>query len=140
MGNAKPTVADGPGRTCLCCGIAAASRDIPACWEHWILLPEDLRSALVISQGRGQLSVYTANLLEAVRVWRLKAAWRPRTKKAPMPVAAAAAETLPSPTALGKVISLFDRRQKSAGPTPNRPGAGVGKRLAKSPPLAAGNP
>jgi hypothetical protein len=134
MGDATTAVEDAPGRNCLCCGMAAASRGIPACWEHWILLPEDLRSSIVISQGRGQLSIYTENLLEAVRVWRLNGAWRHKSKKAEMPVTVSLARAPSGPTVDVQIISLFDRRQKSASWTPSRPAAAVGKRLAQSQP------
>lgn len=117
MVEARAPVESASERVCVCCGMATASRGMPACWEHWVLLPEDLRSSIVISQGRGQLSRYTENLLAAVQVWRLTGAWRPKPRKAPM---------RSGPTADGGIISLFDRRQKSASPPPSRPAAAYG--------------
>src|SRR6185437_16063648 len=64
-------------RRCLCCGAATATRSIPACWEHWTLLPEDLRSSLVVTSSLGQLTQYADGLDRAVRLWREAGVWRP---------------------------------------------------------------
>jgi hypothetical protein len=40
------------------------------CWPHWMVLPENLRSELLTSYGRGELTSYHRNLLRAVEVWR----------------------------------------------------------------------
>ena len=39
-------------------------------------LPEDLRSELLASNGRGQLANYHRNLLRAVEIWRRRGVWR----------------------------------------------------------------
>ena len=46
-----------------------------ACWGHWMALPEDLRSALLRSYGRGELANYRRNLLKAVEIWRQRGIW-----------------------------------------------------------------
>lgn len=74
-----------PLRLCLCCGEPTATRSIPACWDHWVALPEDLRSAITISYGRDQLRRYNDGLMEAFRIWRLAGLWRPRYVKVPVP-------------------------------------------------------
>lgn len=91
--NAPPTtvplrigIASSRARPCICCGEMRASPSIPACWDHWIALPEDLRSELVVSVGRGQIGRYGDCLMEAVRFWRQTGLWRSRyvkTKSAP---------------------------------------------------------
>ena len=43
---------------------------------HWMVLPEDLRSELLTSYGRGELTSYHRNLLRAVEVWRNRGVWR----------------------------------------------------------------
>ncbi len=55
-----------------------ATPSIPACWEHWTLLPEGLRSSIVTSYGRGELTRYAEGLLDAVTLWRQAGAWRSR--------------------------------------------------------------
>lgn len=82
---------------------------MPACWEHWNVLPEDLRSFIVISYGRGRTKAYGEGLMEAVRLWRLTGNWRLRTAPAPR-----AAETHAKPRSDRKVISLVALRQKIA--------------------------
>ena len=39
-------------------------------------LPEDLRSDLLKSYGRGELENYRRNLLRAVEIWRQRGIWR----------------------------------------------------------------
>jgi hypothetical protein len=63
-------------RRCVCCGDAVATRSIPACWDHWRLLPEDLQSAIIKTTGLGRLAEYGRHLLEAIRIWRRAGAWR----------------------------------------------------------------
>ena len=41
-----------------------------------MVLPEDLRSELLTSYGRGELTSYHRNLLRAVEVWRNRGVWR----------------------------------------------------------------
>ena len=41
-----------------------------------MLVPEDLRWALLRSYGRGELENYGRNLLRAVEIWRQRGIWR----------------------------------------------------------------
>jgi hypothetical protein len=43
-----------------------------------MLLPDGLRSSIVASYGRGELTRYAESLLEAVKLWREAGAWQPR--------------------------------------------------------------
>jgi len=78
-------------RQCVCCEASAASRSIPACWEHWNLLSEDLRSAIVKCAGRGDIKRYTDCLLEAVAHWRQAGAWPSKRGARNLPVTAPSA-------------------------------------------------
>jgi hypothetical protein len=49
---------------------------MPACWDHWILLPQDLQSSIIKTSARGRLNAYGTHLLEAIRIWRRLGAWR----------------------------------------------------------------
>ena len=71
-------------RSCLCCGAATAAPSIPSCWDHWQLLPEELRSSILKSAARSQLTVYANGLTEAIVIWRNAGAWRPK-REAPQP-------------------------------------------------------
>ncbi len=64
-------------RFCLCCGSTPETPTIPSCWNHWQLLPEDLRSAIIKSSARGQLTLYAKAVTQAVAIWRKAGAWRP---------------------------------------------------------------
>ena len=86
-------------------------------------MPEDLRSAIVVSQGRGQLKIYADSLFEAVKLWRGSGAWCSKYRKPTPP-----AERVAVPVALEsedqhRVISLLEHRQKSAGRMVGRSGA-----------------
>ena len=100
-------------RQCVCCGTSAATRSIPACWEHWNLLPEDLRSSIIKSAGRGDIKQYTDRLLEAVAHWRGIGAWRNKRDGTALPASSpaipstAAAVSRPRPE--HNVISLDAR-------------------------------
>jgi len=113
MDQAKPGAGEAAARVCVCCGAASVSRSIPACWPHWELLPEDLRSAIVISYGRVELKVHAETLLKAIKVWRLAGAWRPRARKVVAPTFPSVPEI---PATERRVISLDERRRKSARP------------------------
>jgi hypothetical protein len=105
-----------PPRLCLCCGEQTATRSIPACWDHWIALPEDLRSAIVISYGRGQLNRYGESLAEAVRFWRHTGLWRPKYVRASAPLKPEPLISLRSRDD-GKVVSFpLSRPKPSSGP------------------------
>jgi hypothetical protein len=67
-----------PSRKCVCCGVATPTRSMPACWEHWAMLPMDLRSDLIATYSRGELREYAENLKQAVVTWREVGAWRSR--------------------------------------------------------------
>jgi hypothetical protein len=103
-------------RACICCGEPRASRSIPACWDHWIALPEDLRSALVISVGRGQIGRYGDHLMEAVRFWRQNGLWRSRYVNAKSPTPAFDREGSAGSRDDGKVVS-FQLRRPRLSPT-----------------------
>lgn len=99
-------------RECVCCGAATATPSIPACWDDWNLLPEDLRSSIVKNYGRRQIKEYTDDLLAAVAVWRQVGAWRSKLRKAapavPAPSVPAAS---PSVSEERNVIALAERRR-----------------------------
>lgn len=104
-------------RTCLCCGAPTAGHVMPACWPHWNLLPEDLRSAIVKSYGRGQVSLYGESLIAAVGIWRQIGAWVRKHNRGlwlAEPDPAAPASEAP---VNGNVIRLFEIRQVLPAPT-----------------------
>ena len=68
--------ADAAVEKCVCCGVPTPTQSMCACWPHWMVLPEDLRSELLTSYGRGELTSYHRNLLRAVEVWRNRGVWR----------------------------------------------------------------
>lgn len=130
-----------PKRLCLCCGALSASRSIPACWGHWNALPEDLRSVIVVSQGRGQLKIYADSLFEAVKLWRGSGAWRSKYQKAApwagqATVAVAVESAVPAAVESQdehRVISLLEHRQKSTARIAGRSGTvAPNERAAKS--------
>jgi hypothetical protein len=107
---------------------------LPACWDHWALLPVDLQSLIVTSYGRGQLKRYADGLLEAVKLWRQAGAWRSKYRELASPSAEAnTAASVTSPE-LRNVISLVARRPMAAMrrsidsviSEPERPAIGVG--------------
>jgi hypothetical protein len=102
------------GRLCLCCGTQSATRSIPACWDHWNVLPEDLRSLIVISYGRGQAKTYGEGLMEAVRVWRVTGAWRSGSNKRRAAIEHTSPGTPSASLSESRVISLVERRQTFA--------------------------
>jgi hypothetical protein len=113
-----------PKRLCLCCGAPSALRSISACWDHWSALPEDLRSTIVVSRGRGRLNVYADSLLEAVRLWRASGAWRSKYNKDAAPISYPSAAASPKESqSEHRVISLDQHRQKSAGRALGRSGS-----------------
>jgi hypothetical protein len=46
-----------------------------ACWPHWDVLPEHLRSDLLHAYGRCEISKYHQAVLEAVAIWRRLGMW-----------------------------------------------------------------
>src|SRR6185312_17486960 len=96
-------------RRCLCCGSVTATRSIPACWEHWTLLPEDLRSSIVTTYSRGQLMQYADRLDSAVRLWREARVWRP-----PHTIAFGRAKT--STHSADNVVPFMQRGGQAAAP------------------------
>lgn len=73
-----------PMRFCLCCGTTTETPSIPSCWDHWQLLPEDLRSSIIKNSARGQLTLYAKAATEAIAVWRKAGAWRPKRRATEM--------------------------------------------------------
>jgi len=114
-------------RQCICCGIPAATRSIPACWEHWNLLSADLRSSLVRSYGLGQLTQYANCLLEAVSLWRQVGAWRHKRGDTNLPVVKSSTlnshmerKVIERKLIERKVIQLAGRRRTFVLPSPGR--------------------
>jgi hypothetical protein len=79
-----------------------------------MLLPDGLRSSIVTSYGRGELTRYAESLLDAVKLWRQAGAWRSKreaiaskksTKSTPLPSPSTA---LNSPEA--RTVILFVER------------------------------
>lgn len=107
--------------------MSAATPSIPACWDHWTLLSEDVRSSIVASYGRGQLTRYAESLLEAVKLWRQAGSWRSKpgeraskTGAEVVTLSTPEAATLNSPEARN-VISFVERAlivaaRRRAGP------------------------
>jgi hypothetical protein len=113
-----------PKRLCLCCGAPSALQSVPACWDHWSALPEDLRSTIVVSRGRGLLNDYADSLLEAVRLWRASGAWRSKYSKDAAPISRPSAAAPPEESqSEHQVISLDEHRLKSAGRIAGRSGS-----------------
>ena len=63
-------------RKFVCCGAPTPTQSVCACWGHWMALPEDHRSELLASYGRGEVANYHRNLLKAVEIWRRCGVWR----------------------------------------------------------------
>ena len=60
------TTPGGDLRECACCGAPTPTQSMCACWPHWMVLPEDLRSELLKSYGRDEFANYHRNILEAI--------------------------------------------------------------------------
>ena len=52
-----------------------------ACWDHWMALPEDLRSELLRTYSRDELANYHRALLVAVKAWQQAGVWRKAAKE-----------------------------------------------------------
>ncbi len=107
-------------RECVCCGAATATPSLPACWDDWNLLPEDLRSSIVKNYGRRLINEYADDLLAAVAFWRQVGAWRSKLGRKVAPATAPAeASAPPAPIASNErnVIALAERRRSSVVPT-----------------------
>ena len=63
-------------RECACCGAPTPTQSMCACWPHWMVLPEDLRSELLKSYERDEFANYHRNILEAIETWRQLGVWR----------------------------------------------------------------
>ena len=70
------TTPGGDLRECACCGAPTPTQSMCACWPHWMVLPEDLRSELLKSYGRDEFANYHRNILEAIETWRQLGVWR----------------------------------------------------------------
>jgi hypothetical protein len=65
---------EGSGRKCVCCGTPTPTLSMCACWDHWMILPENLGSDLLRAYGWD--AKYHRALLDAVRIWRHAGVWR----------------------------------------------------------------
>ena len=63
---------------CVCCGAIQVTPCARA-GRIGMVLPEDLRSELLTSFGRGELTNYHRHLLRAVEIWRQRGVWRVRS-------------------------------------------------------------
>ena len=98
-------------RECVCCGEATATPSIPACWDDWNVLPEDLRSSIVKNYGRRLIKEYTDDLLVAVAFWRQAGAWRSKLRKNATAVAARSTPAIAGASGEHNVIALAERRR-----------------------------
>jgi hypothetical protein len=101
-------------RECVCCGAATATPSLPACWDDWTLLPEDLRSSIIKNYGRRQINEYADDLLAAVAFWRQIGAWRSKLRKktpSAAPMADPSAAAVPIESNERNVIALAKRRR-----------------------------
>jgi len=71
---------EGSERKCVCCGAPTPTPSMCACWNHWMALPEDLRSELLRSYGRDEFANYHRALLNAVKAWQHAGVWRAAAK------------------------------------------------------------
>ena len=71
---------EGSGRKCVCCGAPTPTHSLCACWDQWMVLPEDLRSELLRYFSRDEFANYHRALLKAVEVWRHAGVWRAPSK------------------------------------------------------------
>jgi hypothetical protein len=72
---------EGSGRKCVCCGAPTPTHSMCACWDHWMALPEDLRSELLRTYSRDELANYHRALLLAVKAWQQAGVWRKAAKE-----------------------------------------------------------
>ena len=67
---------DNPPRECRCC-----RKPVPygklACPEHWGLLPQPLRLAIISTYGKQAWRDYAANVREADKLWQNAGLWKP---------------------------------------------------------------
>ena len=66
---------DNPPRECRCC-----RRPVPygmlACNEHWKLLPQPLRLAIVSTYGKCAWKAYAENVRQADKLWQDAGLWK----------------------------------------------------------------
>jgi len=103
-------------RECVCCGVPTATISIPACWDDWNLLPEDLRSSIVKNHGRGQINEYADDLLTAVAFWREIGAWRSKLRKKASSAPTQSVAAVSTASSERNVIALAERRRASVVP------------------------
>lgn len=101
-------------RECVCCGEATATPSLPACWDDWNVLPEDLRSSIVKNYGRRLIKEYADDLLVAVACWRQAGAWRSKLRKKAPALAAPSIPVIPNASEEHNVIALAERRRAPA--------------------------
>lgn len=100
--------------------MATATPSLPACWDDWNLLPEDLRSSIIKNYGRRQINEYADDLLAAVVFWRQVGAWRSKLRNrasSAAPVVAPSVAAAPIESNERNVIALAERRRSSAAQT-----------------------
>jgi hypothetical protein len=101
-------------RECVCCGAATATPSLPACWDDWSLLPEDLRSSIIKNYGRRQIKEYADDLLAAVAFWRQIGAWRSKLRKKAAAGITPSTQAVPNVGEERNVIALAERRRSPA--------------------------
>jgi hypothetical protein len=105
---------DVPARRCLCCGEAVETPSIPACWDHWVLLPADLQSSIIKASGRGRLADYGAHILKAIKIWRRAGIWRAKGGTSVMSGCHQPSNTTILETrTVAEFLRLADRRRKN---------------------------
>jgi hypothetical protein len=92
-----------------------------------MLLPDGLRSSIVASYGRGELTRYAESLLEAVKLWRQAGAWRSQRERITSKKSTKSTPLHPPSTASNSpearnVISFVERwpivaRRRRSGPS-----------------------
>lgn len=100
-------------RECVCCGADTATPSLPACWDDWNLLPEDLRSSIIKNYGRRKIKEYSDDLLAAVAFWRQVGAWRSKLRKKATSAIMPRALAVPGASEERNVIALGERRRSS---------------------------
>lgn len=100
-------------RLCVCCGCAAATRSMPACWDHWILLPADLQSSIIKTAGRGRLADYGRYLSDAIAIWRRAGAWRSKSANTASSGDWTSATPILAARTIAEFLRLAEQRRKT---------------------------
>lgn len=67
-------------RECRCCRTPLPNRRL-ACREHWFMLPQPLRLAIVSTYGKRAWRAYAENVRQADKLWQDAGLWRPGAPK-----------------------------------------------------------